>query len=38
MNDITFQIFLLIVIHFIFSAKIVDFKTAFLYWDLKEEV
>ena len=37
-NDITFHILLLIVLHFGYLAKIVDVKTAFLYGDLEEEI
>ena len=37
-NDITFRILLLIVVHFGYSARIVNIKTAFLYGDLKEEI
>ena len=37
-NDITFCILLLMVIHFGYSAKIVNIETAFLFRDLKEEV
>ena len=37
-NKITFHILLLMVIHFGFSAKIIDVKTAFLYGDLDDEI
>ena len=37
-NNITFCILLLIVIHFGFSAKIVNIETLFLYGDPKEEI
>ena len=37
-NNITFCILLLMVLHFGYSAKIVDIKTAFLFGDLKEEI
>ena len=37
-NDITFCILLLMVLHFGYLAKIVDMETAFLYRDLKEEI
>ena len=37
-NDVTFRILLLMVLHFGYSAKMVDIKTAFLYGDLKEEI
>ena len=36
-NDITFCVLLLMVLHFGYSAQIVDIETAFLYGDLKEE-
>ena len=37
-NDLTFCVLLLMVLHFGYSAKIVDIETAFLYGDLKEEI
>ena len=37
-NDIIFHILLLMVIHFVYSAKIVDAKTIFLYQDFEEEI
>ena len=37
-NDITFLILLLVVIHFGYLAKIVDVETAFLYGNLEEEI
>ena len=37
-NNITCCILLLMVIHFGFSAKIVNVETAFLYQDLEEEI
>ena len=37
-NDITFRVLLLIMIHFICAAKVVDVKTAFLYWEIKQEI
>ena len=37
-NNVTFCILLLMVLHFGYLAKIVDVKTAFLYGDLEEEI
>ena len=37
-NDVTFCILLLMVLHYGYTAKIVDIKTAFLYGDLDEEI
>ena len=37
-NVVTFCIMLLMMLHFGYSAKIVDVKTAFLYGDLEEEI
>ena len=37
-DDITFSILLLMVIHFRYSAKIVDVETAFHYRELEEEI
>ena len=37
-NDITFSVLLLMVLHFGYLAKIVDVETAFLYVDLEEEI
>ena len=37
-NDVTFYVLLLMVLHFGCWAKIVDIETAFLYGDLKEEI
>ena len=37
-NNVTFRIMLLMVLHFGYLAKIVDVETAFLYGDLKEEI
>ena len=37
-NNVTFQIMLLLVLHFGYSANIVNVKTAFLYGDLEEEI
>ena len=37
-NDITFCFLLLLVLHFGYSAKLVNVATAFLYRDLKEEI
>ena len=37
-NDVTFCILLLMVLHFGYLAKIVNVKKAFLYGDLKEEI
>ena len=36
-NDITFCVLLQMVLHFGYSAKIVDIETAFLYGDLEEK-
>ena len=36
-NNMTFCVLLLMVLHFGYSAKIVDVETAFLYGDLEEE-
>ena len=38
MNDIMFHILLLMVINFVFLAKIFDIETAFLYRNLKKEL
>ena len=38
MNDITFLVLLLIMIHLRFVAKVVDVKTAFPYGELEEEI
>ena len=37
-NDITFCILLLILMHFSYSGKIVNIERAFLYGDLEEEI
>ena len=37
MNDITFWVLLLMMIHFSFIAKLADIKTAFLYGSLKKK-
>ena len=37
-NDVTFCIMLLMVLHFGYLAKIVNVKTTFLYGDLEEEI
>ena len=37
-NDITFCILLLTVLHFGYSTKIVNLETGFLYRDLEEEI
>ena len=37
-NDITFHILLLMVLHFGYLAKMIDIETAFLYRDLEEEI
>ena len=37
-NDITFHILLLLVLHFGYLAKVVDIETAFLYGDLEEDI
>ena len=37
-NDVTCCILLLMILHFGYSAKIVDIEMAFLYGDLKEEI
>ena len=37
-NDITFHVLLLMVLHFGYLAKIVDIETALLHGDLKEEI
>ena len=37
-NDITFHILIIRVIHFRFFAKIVNVETAFLYRELEEEI
>ena len=37
-NNVTFCIQLLTVIHFVYSAKIVNIETAFLYRELEEEI
>ena len=37
-NDVTFHILLLVVLHFGYLAKIVDVKIAFFYGDLEEEI
>ena len=38
LNDITFHILLLMILHFGYLAKIVDIETAFLYGDLEEKI
>ena len=38
MNDITFQLLLLIMIHFRFMAKVVNIKTALLYRELERGI
>ena len=38
MSNIKFHTQLLVIIHFGFSAKVVNVKTAFLYGDLEEEI
>ena len=37
-NDITFHILLLLVLHFGYLTKIVNIETVFLYGDLEEEI
>ena len=37
-NDVTFCILLLMVLHFRYLAKIIDVETAFLYGDPEEEI
>ena len=37
-SDIIFLVLLLMMIHFGYSAKIVNVKTAFFYGDIKEEI
>ena len=37
-NDVTFRIMLVMVLHFGYSAKIVNVETAFLYGNLEEEI
>ena len=37
-NDIAFCTLLLMMIHFVYSAKIVNVETAFLYGDLEKEI
>ena len=38
MNDVTFCVLLLMVLHFGYLAKTVGVETAFLYGDLEEEI
>ena len=37
-NDVTFHVLLLMVLHFRYLLKIVNVETTFLHWDLEEEI